>query len=484
MQKEKLYKNQNQKYFTKLRVDHWNRLWQRSDSGHGLSGYYYNRLYEVYNFLIPPGLRVIEIGCGSGDLLSSVKPSFGVGVDFSEVSATRAAKRHPELHILVADAHKLRAIKGTFDVIILSDLVNDLFDVQKALIEIRRMVHRRSRIILNTHSKLWEYPLLISAKLNLTRTRIVPNWLTVKDVENLLHLADFEMIRHWEEVLLPVKIPFITSLVNKFIVRLPVCRAFALTNMIIARPSPGPNNSTASPSVSIIIPARNEAGNIQAIFERIPEFGSKSELIFVEGGSTDSTAEVIKEHIRAHPELNCQFVTQKGKGKGDAVRLGFSVATGDILMILDADLTVKPEDLPRFYDALKEHKGDFANGVRLVYPMENESMQFANLLGNKFFSYAFSWLLGQPLKDSLCGTKALWRDDYLLIAANRGYFGNFDPFGDFDLLFGAAKLGLRIVDIPVRYGARKYGSTNIHRWKHGWLLLKMMAVAAFRIKFI
>ncbi len=184
-----------------------------------------------------------------------------------------------------------------------------------------------------------------------------------------------------------------------------------------------------------------------------------------------------------HPDKRCQLLRQTGTGKGDAVRQGFAAAGGDVLMILDADLTVSPEDLPIFYRALLSGKGEFINGVRLVYPMEKKAMRPLNHLGNKFFSMAFSWLLGQPVKDTLCGTKVLWKKDYEAIAANRGYFGDFDPFGDFDLLFGSAKRNLKLVDLPIRYRERTYGSTNIRRWRHGWLLLQMVAFGARRIKF-
>jgi glycosyltransferase involved in cell wall biosynthesis len=238
------------------------------------------------------------------------------------------------------------------------------------------------------------------------------------------------------------------------------------------------------PRVSIIIPARNEAGHISQIFERVPEMGRETELVFIEGHSKDNTYAVIEKAIADHPERPSQLLRQTGIGKGDAVRLGFAHAHGEVLMIWDADLTVPPEDLPRFYEALCAGKGEFINGVRLVYPMEKDAMRFLNLLGNKFFSMAFSWLLGQPIKDTLCGTKVLWKSDYEKIAANRKYFGDFDPFGDFDLIFGATKLNLKIVDLPIRYRERTYGTTNIHRWKHGWLLLKMVLFAARRIKFV
>jgi glycosyltransferase involved in cell wall biosynthesis len=238
------------------------------------------------------------------------------------------------------------------------------------------------------------------------------------------------------------------------------------------------------PRVSVIIPTRNEAGNIEKIFERIPEIGREAELIFVEGHSNDQTFEILQNAIATRLEKRCQLFRQTGEGKGDAVRLGFEKASGDVLMILDADMTVPPEDLTRFYKAIVDGRGEFVNGVRLVYPLENQSMRLFNIMGNKFFSLAFSWLLGQPIKDTLCGTKVLWRSHYEQIEANRHYFGDFDPFGDFDLLFGAAKLNLKIAEMPIRYRAREYGSTNINRWRHGWVLLRMVLFAARRIKFI
>jgi glycosyltransferase involved in cell wall biosynthesis len=245
---------------------------------------------------------------------------------------------------------------------------------------------------------------------------------------------------------------------------------FALTNFISARPDSSHKIAAEEPLVSVIIPARNEAGNIPQIFARTPEMGAGTELVLVEGHSRDNTFGAIEEAIANHPERRCQLFRQPGVGKGDAVRLGFSQANGDILMILDADLTVPPEDLPRFFATLVSGKAEFVNGVRLVYPMEEKAMRFINLLGNKFFSLVFSYLLGQPIKDTLCGTKALWKSEYRQIEANRVYFGDFDPFGDFDLLFGAAKLNLKILDLPIRYRERTYGETNIKRWSHGWLL--------------
>jgi len=278
-------------------------------------------------------------------------------------------------------------------------------------------------------------------------------------------------------------VPLVTPLANQYLARFWPFSQVTLTHFVVARPQPRPTAS-AQPLVSVIVPARNEAGNIAAIFDRTPEMGAGTELVFVEGHSRDDTYATIERERARRPERRAQLLRQEGRGKGDAVRLGFAHAHGDVLMILDADLTVAPEDLPRFLSALISGKGELINGVRLVYPMEKQAMRFFNLLGNKFFSLAFSWLLGQSVKDTLCGTKVLWAADYQRLAAQRTYFGDFDPFGDFDLLFGAAKLNLKIVDLPIRYRERTYGSTNIQRWRHGLLLLRMVLFAARRIKFV
>jgi SAM-dependent methyltransferase len=465
------------------RMAHWNLVARELDHWAGWGGAYHRRLTEIYRFIVPPHQRVLEIGCGRGDLLAALRPSVGVGVDFSATMIKRAARRHPALRFIHADAHDLE-LNETFDVIILSDVVNDLWDVQTVLRRLARLATPRTRVVINSYSRLWEIPLALAERLGVARPSLDQNWLTVDDIANLLNLADFEVIRRWEEILYPLSTPGLNSLFNRLIVRLWPARWLALTNFILARPRPGTSAADREPSVSVIVPARNEAGNIEMIFRRMPRMGRETELVFVEGHSKDQTCEAIERAIAAHSEWRCTLLRQTGTGKGDAVRLGFEQAGGDILMILDADLTMPPEDLPRYYDVLRSGKGEFANGVRLVYPMEQEAMRLLNFLGNKFFSLAFSWLLGQPIKDTLCGTKVLWRSDYQLIAANRAYFGDFDPFGDFDLLFGAAKLGLKIVEVPIRYRERTYGTTNINRWRHGLLLLKMVLAAAGKLKFV
>jgi len=471
-----------QEAYTRLRVDFWNAAAGFKGRFGGIRHAYHRRLAEVYSFLVPPGMRVLELGCASGDLLAALRPAHGVGVDFSPAMLAEAREKYPNLDFIQADVHDLD-LDETFDYIICADLVNDLWDVLRVFETIARHSHPGTRVILNTYSRLWEAPRAIAERMGIAPRLPVQNWLTIEDLDNLLTLADFESIRSWREILCPARIPALASFANRYLVKLWPFRSFALTNFAIARPSPQ-RRGGPEPTVTVVVAARNEEGNIPAIFERIPEIGGGTELLFVEGNSTDDTYGAIEREISRHPSIRASLMKQPGRGKGDAVRTGFEHASGDVLMILDADLTVPPEDLPRFYEAWRSGRAEFVNGVRLVYPMEDRAMRFFNFLGNKFFSVAFSWLLSQTIKDTLCGTKVLSKRDYEVIAANRAYFGDFDPFGDFDLIFGAARFNMKIVDLPVRYRERTWGETNIRRWSHGWLLLRMMVTAMRRIKFV
>ncbi len=467
--------------YTQTRISHWDKIARTRPAETFFSREYHRRLREIYRHLVSPGLAVLELGCGRGDLLTAVEPARGVGVDFSAEMLKIARQRHPQLTFIEADAHAL-SLNETFDVIILSDLVNDAYDMQTILEGIRPFCRPETRVILNTYSRLHQPLLSLAGNLGLAVKLQPQNWLTPEDTENLLHLAGLEVIHRLREILLPLPIPLVRDLFNKVLVKVWPFSSCAWTNIHIARPIPV--ETGARPTVSVVIPARNEAGNIEAAFQRIPPMGSRTELIFVEGHSKDNTYAAIEKAMAAHPEWDAKLFKQNGKGKADAVRLGFEKASGEVLMILDADLTVRPEELPRFYQALVSGKGELINGVRLVYPMQEQAMRFLNLLGNKFFSLAFSWLLGQPIKDTLCGTKVLYKRDYERIAAHRAYFGEFDPFGDYDLIFGAAKQNLKIIDLPIHYQERTYGDTNIDRWRHGMLLFRMVAIAAIRLKFV
>ena len=367
-----------------------------------------------------------------------------------------------------------------FDYIILPCL-GSTEDVQAFLMRLKAFCHADTRIIIEYYSYLWQYILKIAERLHLKQSQPFRNWLTWQDIFNFCHLAGYEPIKTERTILLPVNIWGISYVVNRYLAKLPFLNALTLNHYIIARPLIAQHEEY---TVTILVPCRNERGNIEQAITRTPAFGKHQEFIFVEGHSKDGTYEEVERVMAAYPDKDIKLFKQEGKGKGDAVRFGFAKATGDVLMILDADLTTPPEDMPKFYDALKDGKGEFINGCRLVYPMEDEAMRFLNLMANKFFGIFFTWLLGQRFKDTLCGTKVMLRRHYEELAANRHYFGDFDPFGDFDLIFGAVKLNLKVIEVPIRYKNRQYGTTQIQRFRHGLLLFRMCAFAMKKIKFI
>lgn len=463
--------------------EHYDRLAEKRPRFRRINAYYYEELVRYLRFIVPEGKTLLEVGCGDGFLLRKLRPRRGLGLDLSGEMIARAeagsAEGEGHLEFRIGDAEFL-AMKETFEYVICSDLLGDLLDIQQALDNLRGACEADSRLVLHYHSVLWEPFIKLGQKLGLKTPQPHHNWLNRNDIENLLTLAGFEMVMFERKILLPVRIPVLSSFLNRCLASLPLFRSLCLVNIIVARKK----ETAVAPaySTSIVIPCRNEKGTIRAAVERLPEFGESQEIIFVDGHSTDGTPEEIEAVMREFPGKNIRFLRQEGRGKGDAVRLAFDAATKDILMILDADLTVPPEDLPKFYHALAAHQAEFVNGSRLVYPMEKQAMQFLNILGNHFFSVALTWLLNQPLKDTLCGTKALFRKDYAKIKAGRAYFGDFDPFGDFDLLFGAVRQSLKILEVPVRYRDRTYGTTNISRFRHGFLLLKMVVAGFFKLK--
>jgi SAM-dependent methyltransferase len=439
----------------------------------------YHRLLEsAFGFLVPEGASVLELGSGSGDLLASLHADRGVGVDVSPRMVELARSRHPELEFHVGAAEEV-VLDETFDYVILSDLVPLADDLLAVFENVHAMSHERTRVVINTYSQLWR-PLIRAAELlRLKPAKPLRNWIGPSDLRNLLDLADLEALSTSRRILIPVAIPLVSRFVNGFVANVWPFSHLCVSYWVVARPRP---SGRREHTVSVVVPCRNEAGTIDEIVERIPELGLGTEIVFVEGHSTDNTRAAIERAIAANPQRNLTLPVPSGRGKENAVREGFALAQGELLMILDGDLTVAPEDLPKFYDAVASGRAEIANGSRLVYDLEPGSMQFLNIIGNKLFSIIFSYEIGQPIKDTLCGTKVLLRRDYEAIARGRPWFGDFDPFGDFDLLLGGARLSLKIVDLPVRYGSRSYGSTNISRVRHGLLLARMSLIGFLTLK--
>jgi hypothetical protein len=436
--------------------------------------YLYRSLRKYLDLYLRPGDRVVEISARETAVPLDFK-----GYKSLVFQSPARETGEPQLNF------KALAEFGA-DYVLLNGHIHYEADIQKFLETLRLALLPSTRVIILYYSNFWKPWLRLAGALGVRRKTPEENWVANEDMRNLLLLANYELVRQESKLLVPIYLPLVSYLANRFLAPLPGFRLFNLINIAVARPIglSVPDRSKA-PSVSIVVPARNEAGNIEAAILRTPAMGPEDEIIFIEGNSTDNTWETICAlKAKYQATHNIQIDRQEGIGKGDAVRKGFSLARNEILMILDADLTVPPEELPRFYEALVARKGEFINGSRLVYPMEKEAMRFFNLLGNKFFAVMFSFVLGQRFKDTLCGTKVLTRENYLKLAAHRKYFGEFDPFGDFDLIFGAARMALRIVEVPIHYRERTYGTTNIQRWKHGFILLRMLRFAAARIKFL
>jgi SAM-dependent methyltransferase len=449
------------------------------------NSFYYAEDRRFMQFLVPPGQRILDLGCGDGRLLASLDPSEGVGVDFSRSMIAEARLQQPHLTFVegdIEDAEVIDELEGPFDFIVLSDTVGALDDVQTTLAQLHRLCSPSTRLIICYYNRLWAPVLRVAQRLGLQMPQREQNWLSGQDLGGILALTGFDVVKIETRQILPRRMWGLGTVLNRFIGTLPLVRRLAIRTYVVARSGRAPADKLTS--ATVLVPCRNEAGNVAAAIERTPKFCDDIEFLFVEGHSSDGTIEAIQAVIEANPDLDIKLVRQPGKGKGDAVRTGFDMARGDILMILDADLTTPPEDLPKFYDVIVSGQGEFVMGTRLVYPMEDDAMRLLNTAGNKFFSLVFTWLLNQRVTDTLCGTKVLSRANYERLSAGRAYFGEFDPFGDFDLIFGAAKLNLRIVEIPVRYGARTYGSTQISRFRHGVLLLRMTGTAYRRLKAI
>ncbi len=467
---------------TKLRslYDRWA---PRRDEFIAKNRYFHEDDQRFLRFLIPEGLNVLEIGCGSGALLAALKPAHGLGVDLSSRMIDVARAAHPELEFAEGDIEDeafVANLGGPFDVIVMADTIGMLDDCQATLASLHRLCHRDTRMVIAYHNYLWEPALRLAERLEARMPEPLMNWLRPADIANLLMLADYQPVREEWRQLLPKHLFGIGPLVNRFIATLPLIRRLCLRNYLVARPMREAAESGLS--ASVVVPCRNERGNIGDIVARVPQFCRDLEIIFVEGGSKDGTWEEIERVITANPQRDIKRLRQDGKGKGDAVRKGFTNARGEALFILDADMTMPPEELPKFHQALASGKGEFVNGTRLVYPLEQDAMRLLNRIANHIFSFLFSWLLNQRFTDTLCGTKALTARHYRRIAEGRGYFGEFDPFGDFDLIFGASKLSLKIIEVPIRYAARSYGTTQISRFRHGLLLLRMVAFAYFKLK--
>jgi hypothetical protein len=441
--------------------------------------YFYGRIQRLLQFIVEPGKRVLELRCETGDFLASTKPAFGVGVEISDAMVACAQAEHPELSFMKSDPEELE-LNEAFDYIVF-DHIFDTVDILRAFERVRAHSHAETTLVIINYNHFWQPILELATKLGLRSRFVEPNWVSENDVRGFLRLAGFRPVRKHRLLLFPKYIPVLSSFINDFLARLPGLGRLCLMQVMVARPIVSPVHESEV-TVSVVVPCRNEAGNVQSAVERIPDMGARTEIIFCDDKSTDGTADEVRRMQKHYPEKEIRLVDGPGICKAENVWTGFRAARGDVLMILDADLTVMPEELPVFFRALVQKHGGFINGSRLVYPMQQTAMKFANIIGNKFFSVVFSFLLDQRIKDTLCGTKVMWRKDWLRLEPYIGSWGIQDLWGDYELLFGASKLHLDIVEVPVHYQERIHGVTKMTRvFSNGWRMLRICWYAWLRL---
>jgi len=439
--------------------------------------YYYDLLSRLLRFLVEPQKKVLSVRCDTGVLLAAVSPCKAKGIDICTEIIEIAQERNPTFDFAVGfpDTEQLLHLFGkdeSFDYILFNE-IGDTVDVLQAFQNLKPLCGRRTRLLVTTYNRLWEPLVTFAEWLGMKVPRIEQNWLATSDIQNLMKLAGFEALETHRIVLFPKYVPLLSTFLNRFCARLPLLNRLCMTQVVVARLLPPPLSKNDL-SVSVIIPCKDEKGNVEAAVRRMPQLGRETEIIFCDDQSSDGTADQIMRVRASYPHKDIRLEKGPGICKSKNVWTGFDAATGDILMILDADLTTMPEQLAYFLEVIASGQAEFVNGSRLVYPVPKGAMNTANMLGNKFFSVAFTYLLGQRVKDTLCGTKVLWRSDWERIRPMLGSWGTDDRWGDYELLFGAAKLNLKILDLPVHYQERIYGSTKMTKvFRNGLVMLKM-----------
>jgi hypothetical protein len=457
---------QHQSVFAKTRVG-----WIRRNK------YYYECLKRLLRHVVEPGKRVLNIRCQTGFLLDALRPSYGVGVEISPEMVAIASAAHPRFSYYESFPENFEPTEK-FDYVLLCDS-GDIADVQKTLIRIQAACDRHTRLLIYSYNHLWEPLVALAQRLRMKIPQTEQNWLSEKDLIGMLTLTGYEWLRTYRTALLPKYVPLLSAFLNRVVAKLPLFRGLCMIEVLVARLIPKPID-VSDVSVSVIVPCKNERGNIESAVARTPELGCLTEIIFCDDRSTDGTMDEIVRMQNLHPERRIRAVEGPGVCKSKNVWTGFEAATGDILVILDADLTVMPEELPYFIHAMTRGIAEFVNGSRLVYPVPKVAMKGSNMVGNQVFSAIFSYLLGQRIKDTLCGTKVLWRSDWERIRPMIGSWGTLDRWGDYELLFGAAKLNLRILDQPVHYQERIFGATKMTRVFRNGLIMLLMCVHGFR----
>lgn len=435
--------------------------------------YYHRAVRDFFELVVPPGQDVLLVGYDGDWDLAALNPRRGVFLctDEGVAGPTRFARY---------SGYDLRPIAGTFDYIILKNALGSCPDIGTFLCELSRLCRPETRVIVYSYNYLWKPGLRLAEQLRLKRRGGLQNWLSIRDLNNALTTAGFQRtaVARWQ--ICPFRLLGLGPLVNavgRFLFFLDWLKLNQFQVFRPLPPAPLPDES-----VTICLTCRDERDNIEPIVRAIPELTPAQEILFVEGHSTDGTRAEIERVIQAYPEKNIRVIGQPGKGQGDAIRAGFSQARGNIIILLESDMTSPPENVRYVYEALRRRYAEFLEGSRFIYPLSLQAMPLANQLGNGSFAYFFSWLFGGHLTDVLSGIKAVRKTDFEKIRARWNEWGIDDPFGDFELLFGAVRLGLLCAEQAIHYRPRPYGQTKTRVWYHGYILAKMALNAFWRFR--
>jgi ubiquinone/menaquinone biosynthesis C-methylase UbiE len=433
------------------------------DYWHDRNQFYHTGMSKIVQGMVPPRMAVLELGSGTGGLLAALQPSCGVGLNVAQELTERARQKYPQFEFYTTDVDQVKAPDNFFpQYLVMTNLLDYVYDVWDQLENLKPLIGDGALLVIATNNPLWAPILRFASKVGMRMPDSPRNFITNKDIRSILNLQGFDVVEEGLALPVPKRIPIVGDILNAILPELPLLRFTSSIQYIAVRS----RVTRPSLSCSVIVPCHNEEGNIAECVRRIPDMGTWTEIVVVDDGSTDQTRQRVREIMRTDSRVRL-IGFDHNQGKANAVRAGFEAARGDVLMILDADMAVMPEDLPKFFKPLQSGNADFVNGTRLVYPMEDRAMRIANFLGNKAFCYLASWIIRQRVSDTLCGTKALFKRDYM-----RMPMGGKERWGDFDLLFGGARLRLRILEIPVHYQERRAGVSKMRAMREGWRFLR------------
>tara|TARA_B110000977_G_scaffold125183_1_gene160299 strand:+ start:1495 stop:2904 length:1410 start_codon:yes stop_codon:yes gene_type:complete len=345
-----------------------------------------------------------------------------------------------------------------FDHIVIADIEHQKF-ITKNLIDLNEKIDNECRVIVLSKSIFWSTLINFYKKIK----NIGPdknNFLPYSNLRKIFLNTNFEIVKNEKIIFFPFQFSLLTKFINQ-IFRFPVLNFFCMINLTVLKKVQKKNYQAEGKKISFIIPCKNEGGNIKFFYEKIINSTINAEFLFGNDNSSDNTLDEIKKLQQAIPNKEIKIYDGPGVCKSENVYKGINLASGEIILIYDADLTVSFDDLVNSINLLLKTDADFINCTRMIMPQQKNAMKFLNFYGNLFFAFLFSILFKQKITDTLCGTKIFFKKDWEQIKKYNNTWGAKDLWGDFDLLLGAYKNNLKIVENPISYTDRKEDETKM-----------------------